>query len=164
MLNFFKFKIKWEFKNELYIFLVQCNTLSIIFMCQAVNWLWSISRSAGDNPGFKAASRQSTTISSHRDEQACCDAWTLLFMLCLPPYPVPFNRATFVLNHQTSICSQAMHSSVMISNNGIALRSVLLNISRTIDNKFHMPSGSRPRNGRNNEDHSAAAGGAVVLK
>lgn len=136
----------------------------MIFMCQAVNCPWSISRSAGDNPGFKAASRHRTTISSQRDEQACCEACTLLFMLCLPPYPVPFNKATFVLNHHTRICSHAIHSSVMISNNGIALRSVLLNISRTIDSKFHMPSGSRPRNGRSNEDHSAAAGGAVVLR
>lgn len=61
-------------------------------------------------------------------------------------------------------CSQAMTSSVIISSSGIAFRSLRLNISRTIDSRFHMPSGSRPRNGRNNEDHSAAAGGALVLR
>lgn len=61
-------------------------------------------------------------------------------------------------------CSQANTSSVMISNNGIAFLSLRLNISLTIDNKFHIPSGSRPRNGLRRELHSAAAGGAVVLK
>lgn len=66
--------------------------------------------------------------------------------------------------HQISICSQAMHSSVMISKSGTAFRSFLLNISRTILSKFHIPSGSLPLNGRSNEVHSAAAGGATVLK
>lgn len=61
-------------------------------------------------------------------------------------------------------CSQAMHSSVIISNNGTAFLSFLLNISRTIDSKFHIPSGSLPRRGRRRELHSAAAGGAVVVK
>jgi hypothetical protein len=44
------------------------------------------------------------------------------------------------------------------------LRSWRLNISRTMESKFHMPSGSRPLNGRNRLLHSAAAGGAVELK
>lgn len=52
----------------------------------------------------------------------------------------------------------------MISSKGMALRSFLLNISRTMERRFHMPSGSRPLNGRSNDAHSEAAGGAVVLK
>lgn len=61
-------------------------------------------------------------------------------------------------------CSHAITSSVIISNKGIAFLSFLLNISLTIESKFHMPSGSLPRSGRSNEDHSAAAGGALVLR
>lgn len=57
-----------------------------------------------------------------------------------------------------------MISSVKTSRSGTAFLSCLLNISRTMDNKFHMPSGSRPLNGRNKLLHSAAAGGAVELK
>ena len=58
-------------------------------------------------------------------------------------------------------CSQARTSSVSISNSLIAFESFRRNISRTIDSRFQMPSGSRPRRGRNRLCHSAAAGGAV---
>lgn len=61
-------------------------------------------------------------------------------------------------------CSQAMISSVMISNSGIPFLSLRLNISRTMESRFHIPSGSRPLNGRRRDVHSAAAGGALVLK
>lgn len=69
------------------------------------------------------------------------------------------------LVHYGSITfSVAKHSSVIISNRGIELRSFLLNISRTIESRFHIPSGSRPLSGLNKEAHSAATGGAVELK
>lgn len=58
-------------------------------------------------------------------------------------------------------CSQESTSSVRICSSGTALLSFLRNISRTMDSRFHMPSGSRPRNGRSKLCHSAAAGGAV---
>lgn len=56
--------------------------------------------------------------------------------------------------------SHATASSVSTSNKCKALSSFLRNISLTIDNKFHKPSGSRPRNGRNRFVHSVVAGGA----
>lgn len=37
----------------------------------------------------------------------------------------------------------------------------LLNISRTMESKFQIPSGSLPRRGRSKQAHSAAAGGSV---
>ena len=83
-------------------------------------------------------------------------------------------RPKYFLNYKTRAkkiqkkiiltCSQAMHSSVMISKSGTAFLSFLLNISMTIESKFHIPSGSLPRKGRNSDVHSAAAGGAVVDK
>ena len=87
---------------------------------------------------------------------------------------------TLVLNHQTMICAVSRHCSVTISSSGIELWSFLLYISRTIDSRFHIPSGSRPKifilwnmfwcimsfesplRGLRKEDHSAALGGAVV--
>lgn len=61
-------------------------------------------------------------------------------------------------------CSHAIDSSVIISNKGRAFLSLRLNISLTMDNKFHIPSGSLPLRGRRRLVHSAAAGGAVVLR
>jgi len=60
--------------------------------------------------------------------------------------------------------SQLRHSSVITSNKGTAFRSSRLNISLTIDSKFHMPSGSRPLRGLRRLLHSADAGGAALLK
>ena len=71
---------------------------------------------------------------------------------------------TFVLNHQIIIWAVSRHCKVTISNNGKEFRSFRLYISRTIDNRFHMPSGSRPRSGLKKLDHSAADWGAVVDK
>ena len=50
----------------------------------------------------------------------------------------------------------------MISSKGILFLSLRLNISRTMESKFHIPSGSRPRSGLKKLHHSAADGGAVV--
>lgn len=69
-----------------------------------------------------------------------------------------------MLSKRIHTCSHDMISSVKTSKSGTALRSWRLNISRTMESKFHMPSGSRPLNGRNRLLHSAAAGGAVELK
>ena len=52
----------------------------------------------------------------------------------------------------------------MISSNVDALASFLLNISRTIDNRFQIPSGSRPLRGLSNVCHSVAAGGALFAR
>lgn len=70
----------------------------------------------------------------------------------------------FIPSNFSITFSQAIHSSVMISKSGTALRSPLLNISLTIDKRFHIPSGSLPLKGLKRDDHSAAAGGAVVHK
>ena len=51
-----------------------------------------------------------------------------------------------------------------VPNKGMELRSLRRNISRTMESKFHMPSGSRPRNGLKKLHHSEADGGAVVDK
>ena len=69
-----------------------------------------------------------------------------------------------VLNHQTMIWAVSRHCRVTISSRGIEFLSFLLYISLTMERRFHMPSGSRPRSGRRKEDHSAALGGAVVDK
>lgn len=53
---------------------------------------------------------------------------------------------------------------MIISKRGMALRSFRLNISLTMERRFHMPSGSLPLRGLNKDDHSAATGGAVELK
>lgn len=58
-------------------------------------------------------------------------------------------------------CSYVRHCSVRISSSGAALLSLLLNISRTMDRRFQIPSGSRPLKGRSRQAHSAAAGGSV---
>ena len=67
-----------------------------------------------------------------------------------------------VLNHQTMIWFVSRHCCVTISRRGMLLRSLRRYISRTMERRFHMPSGSRPRSGRRKEHHSAAEGGAEV--
>ena len=96
--------------------------------------------------GFNAANFHKVTISSHKDEHAFCEACELE-LTCLVVGPLAELKATLVLNHQTIICTVSRHCWVMISNKGIELPSLRRNISRTIDNKFHIPSGSRPLNG-----------------
>lgn len=59
-------------------------------------------------------------------------------------------------------CSISRHCWVMISNRGMLFRSLRRYISLTIDKRFHIPSGSRPRKGRRNDTHSNAEGGAVL--
>jgi hypothetical protein len=49
-----------------------------------------------------------------------------------------------VLNHQIIICAVSRHWSVTISRRGMEFLSFRLYISRTIDSRFHIPSGSRP--------------------
>jgi len=60
--------------------------------------------------------------------------------------------------------SQASSSSVTMSNRVTAFESFRRNISRTIDRRFQIPSGSRPRSGRSMVCHSVAAGGAELLR
>ena len=48
------------------------------------------------------------------------------------------------------------HSLVIMRNNGMLFLSRRLNISRIMDTKFHMASGSLPRSGRNKLVYSAA--------
>ncbi|KAK2181653.1 hypothetical protein NP493_386g04018 [Ridgeia piscesae] len=132
----------------------------MVTMCQSLSWAQRSSRCIGDSDGLRAARCHNVMISSQRLDAAFWEDDMPAWLPRLPWPALPWEEI-WVLNHQMRICSHARTSSVSISSSLMAFESFLRNISRTIDKRFQMPSGSRPRRGRNRLCHSAAAGGAV---
>ena len=121
---------------------------SIALCCHTMSCRHRSSLSLSVSFGFRALNRQSDTISSHTPAQACFVA-SLLAALLFPRWPLPwlldtkFPEAWLRLsNHQIRTWSLARHSSVSMSRRLMAFSSPRRNSSRTMDSRFHIPSGS----------------------